>query len=195
MSKFRAFLRQARNFLRSTFKERVDIGARGAEEIRKAIENLAPEFKLVPTSTEVEGGYDPNVHYGQPKDYEVFYKGRLICYLDVTRSDYSFDHHKPTSDIPVRKNKIEFAKGKRLPFYLVYDLSLEPFRIEDRCRWITAKEASKYPLKTLETRNGAIRYNYNTDKYAWKKGLKSLVEEWRKLVYWDTLNSDESASR
>jgi len=161
--------------------KRVDFGASGAVEIRQAILKLAPEFELRPTGTEVEGGYDSTVQQGKPSDYGVFYRGRPVCHLDVTRSDYSFNHAKPTGDIPVRKNKIEFAKAQKLPLYLVYDLSLEPFGIEDRCYWMTAQEASKYPLKHLETYSGAIAENYSTNKNAWRKGLKTLVEEWRKL--------------
>jgi len=175
----------ARRPVKGYEKDRVDEGSERARLIRQTIEAMAPEFTLIPTNPRVEGGYDPNADLSEEQehlDYNVFYKGKLIAILDTVFSNYSFEKPpRPTGDFRVKFYKGEVIKDSTVPAFIIDELKLEPCELQDRCFWIKGEEVLKYPhYERFE--GGKMQYNYYVNKYMWKRGLQSFIDNLRKIV-------------
>lgn len=184
--KLRKQLRSSsRKPLKPEEKDRVDEGSIHAKLIREAIEAMAPEFTLIPTNPRVEGGYDPNADLSEEQkhlDYNVFYKGKLIAILDTVHSNYSFEKPpKPTGDFRVKFYKGEVIKNSTIPAFVINELKLEPCELQDRCFWIQGEEVLKYPHHN-RFEGGKMQHNYYVDKYMWKRGLQSFIDNLRKIA-------------
>jgi hypothetical protein len=87
--------------------------------------------------------------------------------------------------IPTRADKIERAKTRELPCYMVYVLTLEKSPL---ALWLPLKEIGTYgkPRSSfVENRKGraiTLTKNYFVPKEQWNKGLESLVKELTSLL-------------
>jgi hypothetical protein len=163
-------------------KERVNEGARRAKLIRDKIEAMAPEFKLVPTNPRVEGGYDPNADLSEEQKHLDYWVCKVIGILDVVSSNYSYEKPpKPTGDFRVKFYKGEVIKNSTLPSFIIDELKLEPTELEDRCFWIRGEDVLKHPIDEC-FEGDKMQNNYYVNKYAWKRGLQSYIDELRKIT-------------
>lgn len=107
-----------------------------------------------------------------PLDLEVMIGGESVAVVEVMGSDkYTFASSK---FFPVALDKGERAQKLKIPAFFVFVLNKEP---EPNMWWMSAGECCKYPIHLKKKTIYGDQDIYETDKYAWKRGLEGLVKE------------------
>lgn len=148
--------------------------------IHAEFDRLSPLFKYEPTSSDVEGGFIKGLHK-KPEDlnldYRVLHEGKHIASMDVTASNYTFETSRV---MPVAAYKGLQIKESSVPVFLVYNMERESLPLSERCVWIKGEDVIKCNVQFDDWEKGG--YNYHTNKADWHRGLKTLIEEFKKLI-------------
>jgi len=160
---------------------KADRGSDRAIVIRKELEKLSLLFQYEPLSSDVESGFIPDFHkkVGELKlDYVVLHEGKRIALLDVTASNYTL---KGSRVMPVAEYKGTIIKASNTPAFILFEMEKEASPVSERCVWIHGKDVIKHKPQFDDTWEKPA-HNYHTDKNDWHRGLKSLIEEFMKLI-------------
>jgi hypothetical protein len=151
-------------------------------KVRQEIERISQgKLQLIPcgcgteSSDIIKGSVEEKIEH---LDYEVMCGDKLVAVFEISCTNYAFEGSK---FFPVNAYKVE--RQEKAPTFFVYSLEKERYDLQDRCWWIALEEALKNLLEPkpqwLQTKmpNGEIKpqRNYITDKLAWNRGLKTLV--------------------
>jgi hypothetical protein len=168
-----------KRFMEDWEREKANHGSERAIVIRKELEKLSP-FQYEPLSSDVESGFIPGLHKKPAEfklDYAVLHKGKRIALLDVTASDYTL---KGSNVMPVDEYKGVLIKDSSVPVFILYEMEKESLPLSERCVWIHGEDVVKCRVHLDHW--GKLRHNYHTNKGDWHRGLKTLIEEFKKLI-------------
>jgi len=160
--------------------EKANHGSERAIVIRKELEKLSSLFQYELLSSDVESGFIPDFHKTleeQKLDYAVLHEGKRIALLDVTASNYTFEGSRV---MPVDEYKGVLTKKSSVPVFFLYEMEKESLPLSERCVWIHGEDVVK--CRVYLDHWDKPRHNYHTNKEDWHRGLKTLIQEFMKLI-------------